>query len=44
MEAQIALNTLLARLSSLRLNGSMQSLRWRPSLILRGLDSLPVKF
>ena len=44
MEAQIAINTLLDRMSNLRLNCSSKSLRWRPSLILRGLEELPVKF
>jgi cytochrome P450 len=44
MEAQIAINTLLDRLPSLRLRGSIASLRWRPSLILRGLEALPVEF
>lgn len=42
LEAQIAIKTLLARFPSLRLQGSTESLRWRPSLILRGLDALPV--
>jgi cytochrome P450 len=44
MEAQIAINTLLDRMSRLRLKGLMESLRWRPSLILRGLEALPVEF
>jgi cytochrome P450 PksS len=44
MEAQIAINTLLDRISNLRLKGSTESLRWRQSLILRGLDALPVEF
>jgi cytochrome P450 PksS len=44
MEAQIAFTTLLRRLPELRLKNSPQSLRWRPSMILRGLASLPVKF
>ena len=43
LEAQIAIKTLLARFSGLRLQGSTESLRWRPSLILRGLDALPVE-
>jgi cytochrome P450 len=42
MEAQIAINTLLQRMPGLRLKVSPDSLRWRPSMILRGLDSLPV--
>jgi cytochrome P450 PksS len=44
MEAQIAVNTLLNRMPDLRLKVSPDSLRWRPSMILRGLDSLPVLF
>ncbi|HEU4597227.1 MAG TPA: cytochrome P450 [Pyrinomonadaceae bacterium] len=44
MEAQIAINTLLRRMPDLRLKVSPDSLRWRPSMILRGLDSLPVLF
>ena len=44
LEAQIAINTLLERMPKLRLKGSPESLRWHRSLILRGLESLPVKF
>ncbi len=44
MEAQIAVNTLLRRMPDLRLKVSPDSLRWRPSMMLRGLDSLPVLF
>ena len=44
MEAQIAVNTLLKRMSGLRLKGSIESLRWRQSLILRGLEAMPVEF
>ena len=44
MEAQIALSTLLRRAPDLRLKVSAERLRWRPSMILRGLDSLPVQF
>jgi cytochrome P450 PksS len=44
MEAQIAFTTLLRRLPELRLRNPAQSLRWRPSIFLRGLASLPVKF
>lgn len=44
MEAQIALDMLLRRMPDLRLKVSPDSLRWRPSMILRGLDSLPVLF
>jgi len=44
MEAQIAINTLLSRMTGLELKVATESLRWRPSIFLRGLDSLPVKF
>jgi cytochrome P450 len=44
LEAQIAINTLLERMPDLRLKGSSESLRWRRSLILRGLEALPVNF
>jgi len=42
LEAQIAINTLLLRVTDLRLKGTLESLQWRPSMILRGLDALPV--
>jgi len=42
VEAQIAVNTLLRRMPELRLRVSPDSLRWRPSMILRLLDALPV--
>ncbi|MEO8397105.1 MAG: cytochrome P450, partial [Chloroflexota bacterium] len=44
MEGQIAFNTLLRRLPDLRLAAPVASLRWRPSLMLRGLEALPVAF
>jgi cytochrome P450 PksS len=44
LEAQIAINTLLERMPRLQMKGSPESLRWRPSLILRGLEALPAKF
>jgi cytochrome P450 len=44
VEAQIAINTLLRRMPSLRLKVPPDSLRWRPSMVLRGLDALPVAF
>jgi cytochrome P450 PksS len=44
MEAQIAINTLLERMPSLRLKVPPETLRWRQSLLLRGLDALPVGF
>lgn len=44
MEAQIAVNTLLRRLPNLKLKGSSHLLRWRPSLMMRGLEALPAEF
>jgi len=44
METQIAINTLLSRMTDLRLQVSSDSLRWRPSMLLRGLEKLPVEF
>lgn len=44
MEGQIAFTTLLRRLPNLRLKTPSHSLRWRPSMFLRGLAALPVKF
>ena len=44
MEGQIAFTTLLRRLPRLRLKTPSHSLRWRPSIFLRGLAALPVKF
>ena len=44
MEAQIAFTTLLHRVPDLRLTMPTHSLRWRPSIFLRGLTSLPVRF
>jgi cytochrome P450 len=44
MEAQIAFTTLLQRLPDLKLKNPPSSLRWRPSIFLRGLTSLPVRF
>lgn len=42
LEAQIAINTLLDREPGLRLKERPESLHWRQSLILRGLEALPV--
>jgi cytochrome P450 PksS len=42
LEAEIAINTLLGRTSALRLRVAPESLRWRPSIMLRGLESLPI--
>jgi cytochrome P450 PksS len=43
LEAKIAINTLLERMPKLRLKGPPESLRWRRSLILRGLEMLPAE-
>jgi cytochrome P450 len=42
LEAQIAIPMLLERFPRLRLAVPAESLRWRPSLILRSLDALPL--
>ena len=42
LEGQIALTTLFRRFSNLRLATEPASLRWRKSLIVRGLEELPV--
>lgn len=44
MEGQIAIGTLLRRMPNLRLKGTTESLAWRPGLIFRGLQGLPVEF
>ncbi|MGI8835669.1 MAG: cytochrome P450 family protein [Pyrinomonadaceae bacterium] len=44
LEAQIAINTLLRRMPDLHLSVATDSLRWRPSMILRGLEKLPAAF
>src|SRR5687767_2109070 len=44
MESQIAIKTLLERRPNLQLKINPESLRWRPSIFLRGLQTLPVKF
>ena len=44
LEAQIAIETMLRRLPDLRLSVPADSLRWRKSLIMRGLVKLPVEF
>ena len=44
LESQIAINTLLQRMPALQLKVPAGELRWRPSLILRGLEALPVRF
>lgn len=42
LEGQIALLTLIRRYPDLRLVSNPESLRWRKSLIVRGLEKLPV--
>jgi len=42
LEGQIAIGTLLGRVPDLRLSVAPHLLRWRSSLLLRGLESLPV--
>jgi cytochrome P450 PksS len=42
MEGQIALMTLFRRFPNLRLAQAAETLRWRKSLIVRGLERLPV--
>jgi cytochrome P450 PksS len=42
LEAQIAFPTLLRRLPDLRLAAPAHTLRWRPTFVVRGLESLPV--
>jgi cytochrome P450 len=44
LEGEIAINTLLRWMPDLHLSVATESLRWRPSMILRGLESLPVSF
>lgn len=43
LEGQIALTTLFRRFPELRLAQSAETLRWRKSLIVRGLEELPVE-
>jgi cytochrome P450 len=43
LEAEIAFTGLLARFGSIRLAVPADSLRWRPSSLIRGLESLPVR-
>ena len=44
LEAEIAIGTLLRRIPDMRLATSTHELRWRPGLVLRGLESFPVLF
>jgi cytochrome P450 len=43
LEAQIAVSRLLARFGSISLAVPADSLRWRPSTLIHGLESLPVR-
>jgi len=42
LEGQIAITTLVQRLPSLRLNAAPETLRWRQTMTVRGLEALPV--
>ena len=42
LEAEIAINTLLQGTCDLSLRVAPAALRWRPSIMLRGLESLPI--
>lgn len=44
LEGQIAISTLLRRMPKLQLACPVKSLRWRATPVLRGLESLPVRF
>jgi cytochrome P450 len=44
LEGQIGISTLLNRVPDLRLAVGTSALRWRPGLLLRGLEALPVAF
>jgi cytochrome P450 len=44
LEGQIALGTLVRRLPDLHLKEQPEELRWRPSLLMHGLQELPVAF
>ncbi len=44
LEGQIAIQTLLARMPDLDLAVPVDSLRWRKGIMLRGMESLPVRF
>ena len=43
LEAQVAFTTLIQRFEDIRLAVPRDHLKWRPSTLLRGLESLPVK-
>jgi cytochrome P450 len=42
LEGQIAIDTLLRRTSNIRMVEPRTSLRWRPTLVVRGLERLPL--
>lgn len=44
LEGEIAINTVLQRLPDIRLQDTQESLVWRRSLVIRGLQKLPVVF
>ena len=44
LEGQIAILTLLRNLPELHLGVAPEKLRWRPTFVVRGLESLPVDF
>lgn len=44
LEAEIAFNTILRRMPNLHLGAEVDALRWRPSMFLRGLETLPVRY
>lgn len=44
LEGEIALTTLFHRFPNLRLTRATDSLRWRRSMLFRGLQQLPVEF
>jgi cytochrome P450 len=44
LEAKVAINALLRRFPLLQLAKPTTDIRWKKGLVLRGLESLPVKF
>jgi cytochrome P450 PksS len=44
LEGQIAIGTLVRRFPDLQLTVPVESLRWRPGMVVRGLEHLPVAF
>ncbi|MBB5874358.1 cytochrome P450 [Allocatelliglobosispora scoriae] len=43
LEGEIAVGSLLRRFPGMRLEGSLDGLQWRPGILLRGLEHLPVR-